>query len=677
MPQQLHSTSLRQALALAAGLLSTASVAHPHALSGRSNRWHVINHARDIASEYDYVIVGGGTAGLTVADRLTENPNITVLVIEYGALSDSPLISTVQGGFRGFDAQFLYDIQSVPQVHLKNRTTGVLAGKVVGGSSAVNAMMAVRGTTEDYERWSSFHEDTNGGNIGGETVSLPNDSSQWSMRSLWPYFRKALDFVPPLPDVAKAAGIQYDTEFWGNSSDTVKVGWPSFQFPGTTVQFEAFRSMPGAEFPVDSGAGVPGVYWFPSFMDSKTVTRSFARTGHHDRAANRSNYHLLTRTKVEQIVLETDPSKMFMNVTATGVRYVVNATTIHPSSATTSGWNTTGRLPSQFVKARREVILAAGGIHSPQILQLSGIGPQALLKSANITTLVNLPGVGQNFQDHPMLTASFALSNYSSVHPTSADLFTNATFRAWSDAAWKANRTGPQSLGVGNAAAWLPFPVISDRWRDISDRLLRQDHASYLPPGTDESVVRGYTAQMKSYAAALQNNKTAFYNNVLSGGANSGTLVMLHPLSRGTVNIDPVDPYNREPVVDYRALSNPLDAAIMADMIRYTRRYFMENPAFAEYGPVEIAPGDYVNSEEDLAMYLAETLSPSEYHPSGTCAMMSRAYGGVVDYNLFVHGTQNLRVVDASIFPTLPGANTCQSVYMVAERAADLIKQRI
>lgn len=668
MTRPIHTTpSLRQVLAFGLHLFSLSTAA-PH--TGRSSqRWHVIDHARDIAPEYDYVIVGGGTAGLTVADRLTENPNITVLVIEYGALSDSSLISTVQGGFRGFDAQFLYDIQSVPQVNLKNRTAAVLAGKVVGGSSAVNAMMAVRGTAQDYARWSQLS--AAGDSNTGEVVSLPKDISNskprvWSFDFLFQYFQKALDFVPPLPDVAKSAGIAYDTQYWGNASDTVKVGWPSFQFPGTSVQFEAFRSMPGVEFPEDSGAFQPGVYWFPSFMDPKTVTRSFAKTGHHDRAANRSNYHLLTRTKVEQIMLEKDHMNLFMNVTATGVRFTVNATTAHPAT----GWNATGpttRQPTQFVGARREVILAAGGIHSPQILQLSGIGPRPLLSKANITTLVHLPGVGQNFQDHPMLTASFVLSNYSSVHPTSADLFTNATFRAWSDAAWKANRTGPQSLGVGNAAAWLPFPVISDRWKEISERLFNQNHADYLPPGTDDAVASGYANQMMSYAAALRKNDTAFYNHVLSGGANSGTLVMLHPLSRGTVNIDPVDPYNREPVVDYRALSNPLDAAIMADIIRYTRRYYMENPAFAQYGPVEVAPGDYVNSEEDLAMYLSDTLSPSEYHPSGTCAMMLRELGGVVDFDLKVYGTTNVRVVDASIFPTLPGANTCQTVYAVAE----------
>ncbi|CAK7214806.1 hypothetical protein SBRCBS47491_002275 [Sporothrix bragantina] len=687
MASSRSSSSLRQILAWSAALFSSAAAAYPRP-GGGADRWHVLHHAREAALEYDYVVIGGGTAGLTVADRLTEDPNTTVLVIEYGALSDSALISTVQGGFRGFDAQFLYAIQSVPQTHLKNRTTGVLAGKVVGGSSAVNAMMTVRGTAEDYDRWGSFFE---GSPDGDEEEERDNSKNGWSWTGLLPYFRKALHFAPPLPEVAQTAGIAYNTSFWGNTS-SVYTGWPSFQFPGTTVQFDAFRSMPGVKFPVDSGAGEPGVYWFPSFMDPHSVTRSYARTGHHDRAMarNASNYHLLTRTKVDHIVLAHKGDGPDAKAIATGVRFTVNATAsvLVPEDAQTNkngnssssstvpvtGWNATTRSHTQFVRARREVILAAGGIHSPQILQLSGVGPRRLLAAANISTIVDLPGVGQNFQDHPMLTASFALSNYSSVHPSASDLFLNATFRAWSDAEWKANRTGPQSLGVGNAAAWLPFPVISPRWSEVSGDLFSQKHAAYLPEGTDDTVAAGYAAQMTSYAAALRNNHTAFYNNVLSGGANSGTLVLLHPLSRGTVNIDPVDPHNREPLVDYRAMSNPLDGMIMADMIRYTRRFFMENPAYTTYGPVELAPGDYVNSDEDLVMYLSETITPSEYHPAGTCAMLPRALGGVVDQKLRVYGVDGLRVVDASIFPTLPGANTCQTVYAVAEKAADIIK---
>jgi choline dehydrogenase-like flavoprotein len=270
------------------------------------------------------------------------------------------------------DASLLYDIQSVPQAGLRNRTIAVLAGKVVGGSSAVNAMMTLRGAAADYDRWGS----------------LFGEKSHWSWDGLLPFFKRALNFAPPDAAVTKSANITYDTSFWGNTSG-VYAGWPSFQYPGTTAQMDAFRGMAGVPFVKDSGAGEPGVYWYPTFMDPKLVERSYARTGHHDKAANRTNYHLVTGSKVIRIVLN--------GTTATGVAFV--PVTARPASNHTA--------LETVVRARKEVILSAGGIHSPQVLQLSGIGPHKLLSSANITTVVDLPGVGQNFQDHPMIQASY------------------------------------------------------------------------------------------------------------------------------------------------------------------------------------------------------------------------------------------------------------------------------
>ena len=278
------------------------------------------------------------------------------------------------------DPTIMYDIQSVPQKNLGGRTVQVLAGKVVGGSSAVNAMMTVRGTSADYDRWGSFF----------------SDNSHWSWDGLLPYFRRALNFVPPSP----ALNISYDTSFWGNTSG-VYAGWPSFQFPGTASQMDAFRGV-GAPSIKDSGSGKPGVYWYPTFMNPALVERSYARTGHHDKAVNRTNYHLVTGSKVTKIILN--------GTTATGVSFV--------AVGSGSGGTTAAQT---VIRAKKEVILAAGGIHSPQILQLSGIGPRSLLSSANISTAVDLPGVGRNFQDHPMVQATFQCkpTNPLEIHPES------------------------------------------------------------------------------------------------------------------------------------------------------------------------------------------------------------------------------------------------------------------
>ncbi|KAL2264522.1 hypothetical protein VTJ83DRAFT_7032 [Remersonia thermophila] len=553
----------------------------------------VFLNGRQVGTEYDYIIVGGGTAGLTVANRLTEDGTTTVLVIEIGQLSNSAAITSI--------------------------------GKVVGGSSAVNAMMTVRPAAEDFDTWGSFFG--------------PN--SHWSWSGLLPYFKRALNFVPPDEAVTRSANITYDTSYWGSTSG-VYAGWPSFQYPSTTAQMEAFRGIPGVPFVQDSGSGQPGVYWYPTFMDPKKVERSYARTGHHDQAATRPNYHLATGSKVRRILLD--------GTKAVGVAFV-------PASAERTA-------PESVVRARQEVILAAGGIHSPHILQLSGIGPRQLLTSAKIDTLVDLPGVGQNFQDHPMIQATFQYSRFN-IRPNPNDLYSNATFRAWSEAAWAANRTGPNSIATGNAAAWLPFPVVSTRANEIAAALEAQNHADYLEPNTDPTVAAGYRAQMLAYAAALRSNGSAFYNLVLTGGPSNGILVNLHPLSRGTVNIDTSDPYNRPPRVDYRALSNPLDSVVMAELVRFTRKYHLENPLTRDWAATELSPGRNVQTDQQFADYFARTLNPSEFHPVGTCAMLPRELGGVVDEELRVYGVEGLRVVDASTMSTLVGGNTCQTVLRI------------
>lgn len=247
------------------------------------------------------------------------------------------------------------------------------------------------------------------------------------------------------------------------------------------------------------------------------------------------------------------------------------------------------------------------------------------------------------------------------------DLVTSGEFRDWADEVWEANRTGPYTIATGNVAAWLSYPVISARYNEIATQLEEQDHAAYLPEGTDPTVVAGYKEQMRSYAEAMRANHTAFYNQVITATASNGIIVALHPLSRGTISINPDDPES-EPLVDFRALSNPLDAAVMADMLRFTRSFYFKNSVNEKYDPVELQPGGSVQTDEEISEYLVRTLSPTEFHPSGTAAMLPRELGGVVDEELKVYGVERLRIADASIMPTLVGANTCQTVYAIGEK---------
>ncbi|GAW15582.1 hypothetical protein ANO14919_049960 [Xylariales sp. No.14919] len=593
--------SLPFSLALwAASLLGTVhSAGVPTPPSG--SRVRSLYGARSLPSSYDYVIVGAGTSGLTVADRLSADGKSTVLVIENGQVVDSPRISQVFSGVAAMGPTWSYQINSVPQPNLRNRSATVVVGKLVGGSSAINAMMTIR-----------------------------------------------VAFSPPGDAVAKSVNITWDTSYWGNSS-SVHTSWPRFQWPALEAQVEAFKDIPGVEFPPDSGSGKAGVYWFPTFMDPEKVERSYARTGHFD-GLNGTKFDILTESKVTKILLNDG--------VATGVSFEQKAG---------------NRTAVVTVKANKEVIVAAGAIHSPQLLQQSGIGPSALLEAAGIDTVVDLPGVGQNFQDHPMVFTSVVLQNFS-VHPNPTDMYSNQNFSAWAQELWRANKTGPYSLGVGNVAAWLGMPVIApDTFETIASKLEKLNFAASLPKGTHPTVLAGYEAQMKNMATAIRSPNTAFYNHVLTGAASSGTIVDLHPLSRGTVNINTTDPFKSEPVVDYRALTNPVDLDIMVEIIRFTRRYYFET-RLQDLGPRQLQPPDTVTEVEDLKAFLSQSVNPSYFHPVGTCAMMPRKLGGVVDEQLKVYGVERLRVVDASIMPVLVGANTCQTTYAIAEKAADLIK---
>jgi len=253
------------------------------------------------------------------------------------------------------------------------------------------------------------------------------------------------------------------------------------------------------------------------------------------------------------------------------------------------------------------------------------------------------------------------------------------------------------TIASGNAAAFLPFPVIApERFEDIATRYKAQSPQTYLPVGTHPTLLAGYEAQKATLAKALRSHKSAFYNYFLQGASSEGAaLVQLHPTSRGSINIVTSDPFFTEPIVDYRALSNPTDLDILTEFVRFTRRYF-EVPSLAQYSPREVRPGANVTSDVDIKAALRQSMSPSTFHPIGTAAMLPWALGGVVNEKLLVYGVKKLSVVDASIMPTIPGAYTQQTVYAVAEKvsyynefevtewkkyangfqAADLIKER-
>lgn len=211
-----------------------------------------------------------------------------------------------------------------------------------------------------------------------------------------------------------------------------------------------------------------------------------------------------------------------------------------------------------------------------------------------------------------------------------------------------------------------------EMYSSIATEMENQDPASFLPPGTHPTVIAGYHSQLKVMAKAARSNNTAWLQMGLGGnpfGITDQWGFNIHPMSRGTVHLDPSNPTG-EPLVDYRMLSNPIDLRVAIGLFRGLRTYFSSQGAMKTLTPVETRPGTNVTSDEDIGRYIAGVLNPSEYHPVGTCPKMPREMGGVVDEELRVHGVGGLRIVDASVMPLTVGATTQATVYAIAEKVS-------
>ncbi|KAF2466213.1 alcohol oxidase [Lindgomyces ingoldianus] len=563
---------------------------------------NVIRAVEQVKEEYDYVIAGGGTAGLTVGDRLSADGKYSVLVIEYGIFG---------GVLAGMDPSREFVIPSIPQAGLNNRSIPVVVGKLVGGSSGINGLQFFRGTKEEYDLWAQ---------VGG-------NGSTWDWNGMLPYFKRGIHFVPPLEYLAKDFNISWDMNAWGQDNDTrVFAGYPNYLQPELKLFYEGMVKMPGIEIPKDGNAGTDGLYFYPTTMDPASYSRSYSRTGHWD-GINRSNYELLISSKVTRIVFDGNRAK--------GLSFV-------PINGNSSQITT--------VRARKEVIIAAGAIHTPQILQLSGIGPTSVLLAANISQMVDLPGVGTNFQDHGYIRGPQFVWGAQPPVPV-------------------VNTSGDPKTGLtANLGAIIGLPVITpEKVESLAQAFENQDPAQYLPKDAHPHIVAGYKAQKDAFAKIFRSKNTAWMWLILGGTPSFGPAHQ-HPMSRGTVYIDPKDP-SGEPIVDYRAFSNPIDVATMIEMIRFTRKY-MASETFAAYKPKEGQPGASVESDAQLENWIRRQYIPSVYHPVGTAAKMPRELGGVVDEELLVYGVQGLSVVDASIMPIIPGCPTTMTTYAIAEKVS-------
>lgn len=401
----------------------------------------------------------------------------------------------------------------------------------------------------------------------------------------------------------------------------------------------------------EGASGVPGVFWVADSIDPVLQTRSSARTAYYDPIVNRTNLHLLTGSYVKELILS--------NLTAEGVKIISRA-----DNSTTLAF------------AKEEVILAAGAVHTPQILQLSGIGPASVLEAAGVDVLLDLPGVGANFQDHPVAYMSFNLTADESF-PTPSSLSNNATYNELSYEEYITSRDGPYTMAHGNGAAFLPLGHIApDSYTSIASNLAAQNASAYLPSiyASNPTLLAGFLAQRQIHVEQIQSTNASIYEFSFQGGG-TATTALQKPISRGTIHLDPSDPFG-EPIIDFQGLVNPADKQVIITAVKYTRKIF-NTTTLSAFAPVEILPGaEYQTDAEIYSALAAGVAQPTFAHPSCTCAMLPIELGGVVASDLLVHGVGKLSVVDASIIPVIPATHLQATVYAIAEKAADIIKAR-
>lgn len=532
--------------------------------------------SRSIIGKFDYILVGAGSAGCVVANRLSEDPSTKVLLLEAGGQDSYPWIHVPIGLFFCIgNARTDWHDMSEPEPGLNGRSIQIARGRVIGGSSSINGMIYIRGHARDYDAWRDL------GNEG------------WSWSSVLPYFRKSEDFFAG-SDEAHGVGGPLRVE-------PVRVRWrPLNDFREACVQVGLPKT---DDFNRGYAEGCGYVHVTQRRGRRWSAARAFLRPATH-----RSNLTVLTGAFTTRIV--------FKQGRAVGIEF------------------SRGGVPC-YAAAQREIIVSAGTFGSPQLLQLSGIGPRSLLREHGITVVRDLPGVGENLQDH--LTTPFKVKLRDA--DTMNTRFNHPIKKALMGMHYVVLRRGPMTSGAPPLTAFAR----SDPSRETPNLQLFADTLSFEKRGE-------LPQKFPVIAVAICN---------------------LRPRSRGHVRIKSAQP-SMPPAMLHNYLTDSDDQRVALDSVKLLERIF-NAPALSRYQPARYMPPADLRSDAELLTAIRSTASTA-FHPVGTCKMGSDA-NAVVDARLRVHGIEGLRVVDASIMPTLISGNTNGPSIMIAEKAADMIKQ--
>ncbi|MBI3095060.1 MAG: GMC family oxidoreductase N-terminal domain-containing protein [Rhodocyclales bacterium] len=531
--------------------------------------------------EFDYVIAGGGTAGCVLANRLSADPEVTVLLLEAGGKDDWIWIHIPIGYLKCINnprTDWCYKTEAEPG--LNGRAIVYARGKVLGGCSSINGMLYLRGQVRDYQEWAQITGDSRWNwdsvlpvfkqseDYWGGADAMHGDQGEWRVEKQ----RLHWDILDRYTEAAKQAGIPFKQDY--NRGDNFGIG-----------HFEVNQKK--------------GVRW----NASKAMLRP---------VLHRPNLKVVTGALIDKLILEGKEAR--------GIEFSLDG-----------HGNTRHR-----VTARIETLLTAGAIGSPTILQRSGIGPAALLRNRGVPLVHELPGVGGNLQDHLQLRMIFKVHGITTLNQRANSLWGKAMMGL----EYALFRSGPLSMAPSQLGGFF------------------------------HSSPEVATPDLEFHVQPLSLEK--FGDPLHPFPAFTASVCNLRPTSRGVVHIRDRDPATA-PVIAPNYLSTDNDRMVAARALRLTRRV-VEQPAMAPYRPQEHQPGAQLQSDEQLAK-AAGDIGTTIFHPTCTCAMGAASDpNAVVDSELRVRGVSRLRVVDASIMPTITSGNTNAPTVMIAERGAQLIR---
>ena len=525
--------------------------------------------------QYDYIIVGAGSAGCALANRLTKSGRYSVLLLEAGGKDNWIWLHIPVGYLYAMGnprADWCY--RTEPEPGLNGRALGYPRGKVIGGSSAINGMIYMRGQAADYDHWRQL------GNAG------------WGWDDVLPYFIKS-EHRLGASDPFHGSGGEWRVE-------RPRISWKVLD------RFQEAAEEHGIPRTLDFNRGDnEGTSYFE--VNQQRGVRWSAARGFLKPALSRSNLTLWTDAQATKLIVEGS------RVTGLELRHQ-------------------GQI--KRVRAGREVILSAGAVNSPHLLQLSGIGDSALLQEHGIAPIHALPGVGENLQDHLQLRMVFAIEGLPTLNISANSLIGKALMGLQ----YAFLRRGPMTMAPSQMGG---FARTSPEFK---------------------------TANVEFHVQPLSLDR--FGEPLHRFPAFTTSVCNLRPQSRGHIRLKSNDPF-AAPAIQPRYLTAQADQRVAVDAIRLTRRIVLESRAYAPHKPRELKPGPDFKTDEEL-LHAAGDIGTTIFHPVGTCRMGDDAMA-VVDARLRLRGLAGLRIADASIMPTITSGNTNSPTIMIAEKAADMI----